>query len=99
MARMARIVVPEYPHHVTQRGVRSLPILRGNEDRRSYLEFMSRETQRFEGVRISYVLEGQVLKYDSAAKPPLLVFGGPVGRRRKVIYAFELAWGLKGEQK
>jgi len=26
MARMARIFVPEYPHHVTQRGVRSLGI-------------------------------------------------------------------------
>jgi putative transposase len=44
---MARIVVPGYPHHVTQRGVRSLPIFRGDEDRQSYLEFMSRETQRF----------------------------------------------------
>jgi len=44
---MARIVVPEYPHHVTQRGVRSLPIFRGDEDRQLYLEFMSRETQRF----------------------------------------------------
>ena len=39
MARIARIVVPEYPHHVTQRGVRSLPIFRDDEDRRSYLEF------------------------------------------------------------
>jgi len=28
---MARIVVPEYPHHVTQRGVRSLPIFRRTE--------------------------------------------------------------------
>jgi REP element-mobilizing transposase RayT len=44
---MARIIVPEYLHHVTQRGVRSLPIFRGDEDRQSYLEFMSRETQRF----------------------------------------------------
>jgi putative transposase len=47
MARTARIVVPEYPHHVTQQGVRSLPIFRDDEDRVSYLEFMSRETQRF----------------------------------------------------
>ena len=30
---MARIVVPEYPHHVTQRGVRSLPIFRGEVKR------------------------------------------------------------------
>ncbi len=47
MARLARIVVPEYPHHVTQRGVRSLPIFRRDEDRRLYLEFMNRETRRF----------------------------------------------------
>ena len=47
MARMARIVVPEYPHHVTQQGVRSLPIFADDEDRRSYFEFMIRETQHF----------------------------------------------------
>ncbi|MGA2958638.1 MAG: transposase [Thermodesulfobacteriota bacterium] len=39
--------MPEYLHHVTQREVRSLSIFRGDEDRQSYLEFMSRETQRF----------------------------------------------------
>ena len=44
---MARIVGPEYPYHVTQRGVRSLPIFRGDQDRPSYLESMGRETQRF----------------------------------------------------
>jgi len=33
--------------HVIQRGVRALPIFRGDEGRHSYLEFMSRETQRF----------------------------------------------------
>ena len=26
MARISRLVVPGYPHHVTQRGVRSIPI-------------------------------------------------------------------------
>jgi len=26
MARIARIVLPNYPHHLTQRGVRSLPV-------------------------------------------------------------------------
>ena len=51
MARLARIVAPGYPHHVTQRGVRSLPIFRKDEDRRMYLEFMARETRRL-GVKI-----------------------------------------------
>jgi hypothetical protein len=33
MARLARVIAPGYPHHVTQRGVRSLPIFRNDEDR------------------------------------------------------------------
>jgi len=33
MARMARVVVPGYPHHVTQRGVRSIAIFRDDDDR------------------------------------------------------------------
>jgi len=43
---MARMVVPEYLHHVPQRGFRS-PVFQGDGDRRSYLEFMSQETQPF----------------------------------------------------
>ncbi len=37
MARIARIVLPNYPHHVTQRGVRSLPVFLSDEDRIEYL--------------------------------------------------------------
>jgi len=51
MARLARVIAPGYPHHVTQRGVRSLSIFRNNEDRKMYLEFMAQETRRF-GVKI-----------------------------------------------
>ena len=42
MARLARIVVAGYPHHGTQRGVRSFPIFRNDGDRGMYLEFMAR---------------------------------------------------------
>jgi len=51
MARLARVIAPGYPHHVTQRGDRSLSIFRNDEDRKMYLEFMARETKRF-GVKI-----------------------------------------------
>jgi hypothetical protein len=33
MARMARNVVPAYRHHITQQGVCSLPIFRGDGNR------------------------------------------------------------------
>ena len=47
MARISRIVVPGYPHHVTQRGVRSMDVFHCDEDRHAYLAFLSEEAARF----------------------------------------------------
>ncbi len=47
MARLPRIVVPGYPHHVTQRGVRSLDVFHCDGDRHAYLSFLSEEAVRF----------------------------------------------------
>lgn len=44
---MSRVVVPGLPHHVTQRGVRSLPIFRDDKDRRLYLQLLREQAQRF----------------------------------------------------
>ena len=41
MARIARVVVPGYPHHVTQRGNRRQQTFFNNEDYKSYLDLMS----------------------------------------------------------
>ena len=46
MARLPRLVVPDYPHHLTQRGVRSMAIFSCDEDRRVYLEFVAEECRR-----------------------------------------------------
>jgi len=51
MARLSRIIAVGYPHHITQRGVRSLDIFQSDEDRRSYLQYVKEETERF-GVEI-----------------------------------------------
>jgi putative transposase len=51
MARIARLVVPNYPHHVTQRGVRSMVVFQTDADREAYLRFISEETKHF-GVEI-----------------------------------------------
>lgn len=45
------MVVPGYPHHVTQRGVRSIPIFGNDDDRRAYLEVMAEQMSRF-GVEV-----------------------------------------------
>ena len=47
MARIARVVAPGYPHHVTQRGVRSLPIFSNDQDRRTYLDMFAEQLDRF----------------------------------------------------
>ena len=51
MARISRLVVPKYPHPITQRGVRSMAIFQTDEDRRAYLQFLAKEAERF-GVEI-----------------------------------------------
>jgi REP-associated tyrosine transposase len=47
MARIARVVVPGLPHHVTQRGVRSMPVFFSAGDRKEYLELMAASAERF----------------------------------------------------
>lgn len=46
MARLARIVVPGAPHHVTQRGNRRLPVFFSDEDRRLYLSLLAGASER-----------------------------------------------------
>jgi len=48
MARISRIVAVGYPHHITQRGVRSMDIFKSDSDRTTYLQFIREETQRCE---------------------------------------------------
>ncbi|MFZ3116458.1 MAG: transposase [Syntrophales bacterium] len=56
MTRISRIVAIGYPHHVTQRGVRSMDIFHSDDDRRSYLQSVKEETDRFEVEILSWCL-------------------------------------------
>jgi putative transposase len=40
MARIARFVLPEYPHHIVQRGNRRLDVFFNDDDRHAYLAFL-----------------------------------------------------------
>ncbi len=46
MARLARVVVPGLPHHVTQRGNRRLPTFYGEDDYRRYRALMAESLAR-----------------------------------------------------
>lgn len=45
MARLARIVVPGVPHHVTQRGNRRQPVFFGESDYRAYLSLLAKHAR------------------------------------------------------
>jgi putative transposase len=51
MPRIARIVIPEIGHHITQRGVRSMNIFDNDEDKKAYTEILSELSSR-EGLSI-----------------------------------------------
>ena len=48
MARLARIVIPGIPHHVTQRGNRRQPVFFGEDDYRAYLALLGEYTRAAE---------------------------------------------------
>ena len=46
MGRIARVVLPSIPHHVTQRGVRSMPLFFSGKDRITYLHLLAEQGKR-----------------------------------------------------
>ena len=56
MARIARVVLPGIPHHVTQRGVRNMDIFFTSEDREIYKTLLLEQSKRFGLDIISYCL-------------------------------------------
>ncbi len=47
MARIARVVMPNLPHHVVQRGVRRMDVFFSPEDRQEYLSLLSQSVSKY----------------------------------------------------
>ena len=56
MARMARAVCPEVPHHITQRGVRRFGVFLDEADHARYLELLKVYSERFRLKILAYCL-------------------------------------------
>jgi REP element-mobilizing transposase RayT len=54
MSRNARVVVPEVPHHVTQRGIRKSDIFREDEDYRKYSDLIVDNSRKYGVLTRSY---------------------------------------------
>ena len=56
MPRVARIVVPGVPHHVTQRGNNRQTVFFSDDDRRFYLALLKEISERFRLTVLAYCL-------------------------------------------
>ena len=56
MPRVARVVFPGVPHHVTQRGNNRQDVFFTDDDRREYLRLLSEQSRRFELSVLGYCL-------------------------------------------
>ncbi len=56
MPRVARIVMPQMPHHVVQRGNNRQSVFFTDDDRRVYLAMLREESQRFGLQVVGYCL-------------------------------------------
>lgn len=45
MARLTRIVIPNIPHHITQRGIRSQNVFFSDNDKGSYISLLHRHAK------------------------------------------------------
>ena len=56
MARIARVVVPEFPHHIIQRGNRRQKVFFNEGDYSEYLRLLNSYSQRFKVDILAYCL-------------------------------------------
>ncbi|HAH19725.1 MAG: transposase [Omnitrophica WOR_2 bacterium GWF2_43_52] len=56
MARIARVVVPEFPHHIIQRGNRRQKVFFKEDDYREYLRFLNSYSEKFKVDILAYCL-------------------------------------------
>ncbi|OGW77137.1 MAG: hypothetical protein A3I73_02970 [Omnitrophica bacterium RIFCSPLOWO2_02_FULL_45_16] len=56
MPRIARLVVPDHPHHITQRGNYRQEIFKDDADRKQYLEFISYYSKKYHLEILSYCI-------------------------------------------
>ncbi len=56
MARRNRIIIPDYPHHIVQRGHNRQKIFRNNDDHHLYLQLLTTYLEKYECGLMAYCL-------------------------------------------
>jgi len=96
MARISRIVAPGYPHHVTQRGVRSMDVFHSDDDRLAYLSFMSAEAARFGLEILSWCLMSNHVHFIAVPKNETSLARGFGEAHRRYTRMKNFSQGVRG---
>jgi putative transposase len=87
MARLSGIVVPGYPHHVTQRAVRSVDVFHSEVDRREYLGMLGEGIARCGVAILVWCLMTNHVHGVSAPRREILLAGAFRGAHRRYTRA------------
>jgi len=96
MARIPRVIANGYPHHITQRGVRSLDIFHSDEDRRIYLQYIKEETARFGVDVLSWCLMTNHVHFIAVPKEAMSFARGFGEAHRRYTRMKNFAEGVRG---
>jgi putative transposase len=96
MARISRIIAVGHPHHLTQRGVRSMAIFQNDADRRCYLQHVKEETERFGVEILSWCLMTNHVHFIAVPKEEASFARGFGEAHRKYTRMKNFADGVRG---
>jgi putative transposase len=96
MARLSRIIAVGYPHHLTQRGVRSMAVFQSDADRRCYLQYVKEETERFGVEILSWCLMTNHVHFIAVPKEETSFARGFGEAHRKYTCMKNLSDGVRG---
>ncbi len=96
MPRVARVVVPDCPHHVTQRGNRRAPVFADEEDRNVYIGLLKKYAEKHDLDIWAYCLMTNHVHF--VAVPRSAVALSRTFRDAHTVYAqrFNREWGQSG---
>ena len=75
MPRVARVVVVDCPHHVTQRGNRRTAIFKDEEDRKVYMAFLKKSLEKHELDIWAYCLMTNHVHFVAVPRSPTSLSG------------------------
>src|SRR3989338_5034408 len=96
MARLARLVVPGYPYHITQRGNRRQPVFFCEADYRLYLDLLREQSRRWQLQVWAYCLMPNHVHLIVVPDMPTSLRGGLGETHRRYTSAINFREGWRG---